>query len=253
MSPLTFVTPDRTTIPTRNVLLYGAGGAGKSTGAASAPGPLLWVNAEGPGALEFARKMHGDEKFHEVPFLGSQTLIDVYHHLRDGNAPERTLVVDTVGEVYRILAEELQGAADRPSLQNYGDVNTRIDRFVRATRDLPVNVVLICHEELVKDETTGEVLREPVTGGRKLPRSLINQCDIVSYCGVKAATDEQPKRYMGQLVDQHGRHGKDRSGVLGDYRELNLTEWIETAATAPLPEEAPASEAVAPAEQKAAA
>src|SRR5262249_9893322 len=38
---------------TANFLLYGPPKSGKSTAAATAPGPILWVSAEGPGALAF--------------------------------------------------------------------------------------------------------------------------------------------------------------------------------------------------------
>ena len=41
---------------TVNVLLYGPAGAGKSTAAASAPGPVMFINLEGPNALHYARK-----------------------------------------------------------------------------------------------------------------------------------------------------------------------------------------------------
>jgi hypothetical protein len=42
---------------TVNFLLYGPPKTGKTSTAATAPGPNLWVNAEGPGALAYARKI----------------------------------------------------------------------------------------------------------------------------------------------------------------------------------------------------
>jgi hypothetical protein len=53
---LTFVDPPAAP-ETFNVLLYGPPKSGKSTAAATAPGPILWVSAEGPGALAYARKI----------------------------------------------------------------------------------------------------------------------------------------------------------------------------------------------------
>jgi hypothetical protein len=227
--PLDFVKPSAAE-PTQNILLYGGPGTGKSTGAASAPGPILYGNAEGPGALRFARKTYGDEKFHEVRIAKKADLDAIYLHAREEKAPERTVVIDSVGEVYRVLLEEIGG--DRPTIQNWGDVNTMIERFARAMRDIDRNVVFICHEEIVRDEQTGEMLRQPITGGRKLPAILMAMVDVVAYTGVVPATDDSPAKFLGQLVAGGGRHGKDRSGALGAVRPLDLSEWIATAAEA---------------------
>lgn len=228
MSPLSFVKPSAAP-PTLNTLLYGPPGTSKSTGASSAPGPILYGNAEGENALKFARRMYGDDKFHEVAITKKADLDALYMHMRNG-CDEATFVLDSVGEVYRVLIEEIGG--DRPTIQNWGDVNTIIERFVRAIRDLPLNVVLICHEEIVRDEQTGEMLRQPVTGGRKLPAQLMAMVDVVAYTGVIPATDDEPTRYMAQLIAANGRHGKDRSGALGAARPIDLSEWIATAAAA---------------------
>ncbi len=39
-----------------NFLLYGPPKSGKSTAAATAPAPIMWVSAEGRNALHYARK-----------------------------------------------------------------------------------------------------------------------------------------------------------------------------------------------------
>jgi len=210
--------------PTLNLCLYGPGGTGKTVAACSAPGPVVVANAEGPGALRFAREMYGD-KIREVEVTGAETLDEIYLYLKEGKGKEKTVVIDTVGEVYGAMLANFGGA--RPSLQNYGDTNTKIERFVRALRDLPINVVLICHEQV--DDGDGEITRRPMTGGKKLPEIIVAQMDVVAYTGVIPATDDQPVRYVGQLIEAGGRRAKDRTGKLGDIRDLDLTDWINTA------------------------
>lgn len=222
---LDFVKPSAVE-PTQNILIYGAPGTGKTVGACSAPGPILVLNGEGQGGLRRAREIHGADKIREVAVTGKGVLDAAYLYLRDRKGGEKTVVIDTVGEVYRILLEEIGG--ERPTLQNWGDVNTLIERFVRALRDLDINVVLVAHEELVADGTTGETMRQPVTGGKKLPAQLMAQVDVVAYAGVVQRENAEPE-YVAQLVSGAGRHAKDRSGRLGTTRPVNLTEWIATA------------------------
>jgi hypothetical protein len=137
--------------------------------------------------------------------------------------------IDSVGEVYQRLVEELAGSG-RASLQNYGDVNTKIERFVRAIKDLPINVVLIAHEQL--DEDDGASIKRPATGGKKLPEKLVAAVDVVGYCAVIPEGDDTPRRYVAQLVEANGRRAKDRSGALGKLRDVDLSEWIPTAVEA---------------------
>lgn len=220
--PLSFVEP--TAAPTTvNVLLYGPPGAGKTVAACSAPGPILVINAEGPGALRFARRLHGNDKLREVAFQGKQTLTDAYLYARDPANGVATVVVDSLGEVYRVLLEELGG--QRPTLQQYGDVNILVERFVRSMRDLPVHLVLVAHEQV--DDVDGEAVRRPATGGRKLPETIAAMMDVVAHTGVVLETDSEPRRWVGQLVEAKGRRCKDRSGVLGLIRDLDLSDWIE--------------------------
>lgn len=228
---LTFVQPSATE-PTQNILLYGPPGTGKTIGATSAPGPVLVLNGEGPGGVRRAREIHGADKIREVKVTGKPVLDEAYLYLLERNGGEKTVVIDTVGEVYRILLEEIGG--DRPTLQNWGDVNTIVERFVRALRDLEINVVLTCHEELVTDGTTGETMRQPVTGGKKLPGQLMAQVDIVAYTAVVTHDGADPE-YVAQLVAGAGRHAKDRSGRLGVTRKVDLTEWIKAATSAEVP------------------
>lgn len=210
---------------TLNILLYGAAKSGKSVAACSAPGPVMVVNAEGPEALMYARRHHPDKEILEIVFEGKQTLDDVYPYLTGNNeAGVQTLVLDSIGEIYAKLLEELGGY--RPTQQNYGDVNTMIRRFVRAIRDLPVNVVLICHEKI--DDAGDDRIVRPKTGGQQLPEELMAMVSVVGYCAVADLEEngEKRPRYVAQLVEDRGRRAGDRTGVLGDWRPLDLAEWL---------------------------
>jgi hypothetical protein len=217
---------------TFNVLAYGPPGAGKSTFAATAPGPILWVNAEGGGALSYARKIAAqrDTDIHEVR-LDPQvpvrnTLLQVIKHIRSGEDPApRTVVVDTLGKTRDMLVEQIVEKGTRNSLPQYGQVADILGKFVGVLRDLPVNVVLIAHED-VADGDQGDRIVRPLIGGQ-LTEKIPGEVDVVTYCGAVRDDSAGTVRYVGQLVEGRGRRAKDRSGGLGTSRDLNLTEWLD--------------------------
>lgn len=231
MSALNFVTPDQTN-EFWNVLLYGPGGNGKTVGACSAPGKVILVNGDGPDASRKAHAIYGD-KIQEVVFEGARTLDNVYLHVTSKEGADvKTVVLDPIGEIYQGIFEEL-GGERKDMLKNHGDTQTKIERFVRSFRDLPINLVLVCHEEVADQE--GETIRRPLTGGKKLPEKIVGMMSIVGYCmAVPPEPDkpEQKTRYVAQLVEARGRRAKDRSGGLGDSRDINLAEWFSVATEA---------------------
>jgi hypothetical protein len=219
--------------PTLNVLLYGPPKAGKTVGASSAPGPVLYLNAERPNATRFAHRLRGDE-LHEVRLEGLSTLIDVIDHFRSGKAEERTVVLDPVGEAHRLLLEEASDRAIRPKIQEYGDVSTHLERFCRALCDLPVNAVFVTHETAVKDDEAGQRLPFTGTSNPAPAAKLMAMVDVIGYCGVVEPDDDGPVRYVAQLVTANGRRGGDRTGTLGKLRDLDLADWVAAGAK-PLP------------------
>ena len=219
-----------------NVLLYGPPKSGKTTGACSAPPDVMLLNADLPNAPRFARGRYGDH-IAELDLTGDSdpvigSMIDIVKEVRDGTNFQ-TVVVDPIGELHRRLLEEASGRAIRPTLNQYGDVSTHVERFCRALCEAPVNVVIVAHDFLSKDETTGQVEHLPWTGttNPSLGAKLMGMADVVGYTGVVEHENEEPT-YWAQLINAQGRRGGDRTGTLGRARQLDLSEWTAVFAAA---------------------
>lgn len=216
---------------TFNALLYGETGAGKSTGAATSPGPILWVNAEGPGALAYPRKVARERgtQIHEVRIPRGVSprpiLRKVIEHVRGSTDPQvQTVVVDTVAKVRDGLIRDMVTPGARNTIQQFGDVAKVLEEFVVILRDLPVNLILLCHEEI--SDVEGERIIQPLIGGT-LTQKIPGEMDVVAYCGVSREAETGEAQYLGQLIPGRGRRAKDRSGGgLGQVQPLDLTAWL---------------------------
>lgn len=207
---------------TLRVLLYGPPGTGKTTAACTLPGPILFLNAESSSALDFARSRGVEVR--EFPVTGRQTLVDASLYLRDGGDGERTVVVDPVEDVWRILVEEM-APQGRPTLQQFGDAGTLIERFCRfLCKDSGMNVCFVCHENPM--DTGDGILLMPMTGGRKNPQILSAMCDVVAYTGVSRQKDGPP-RYISLVQPDERRYAKNRNGILSPVTDTNPGEWLD--------------------------
>lgn len=215
-----------------NAVIYGAEKVGKTTGALSAPGPVLLLNAEGANASHFGRTRN--PQVHEVIVPmdgGAKALLDeAYLWLRDTPAGKatKTVVLDSLSEIHGAILRDMAKDPDHPSLPERGDTNTWLERYAMSLRDLPLNVVIVAHETWTKDDVTGVIERSPYTGtsnvayGKKFTGPF---ADIVAYLG-RSVDENGGEHYAAQLVDGNGRRAGHRGGALGVTREVNLTEWF---------------------------
>lgn len=230
MTPLSFEKPELSQ-DVWNVCLYGPTGNGKTVGACSAPGPICLVNAEGADRSRKAHAIYGD-KVKEVKLdktNASSVLTEVYLSAREGEF--KTYVFDTAGEIYQALLDEASNSG-KISLPMRGDAVEMLERYYRSMRDLPVNVVIVAQEQI--EDQDEEIVRIPQVGPQKprLSAKVQEFVSILAYVGVIPAEGDKPTRYVGQLIEAAGRKAKDSSGGLGDFRDIDLTEWFATATAA---------------------
>lgn len=229
---------------TFNVLLYGQPKSGKSTAAATAPGPILWINAEGSGALGYARLMAStrDTGIFEVAIdkklkNAASILDDVYKHVAKQREPiMTTVVVDTLAKVRDALIAKMVIPGAKNTLQQFGQVADKLGGFINAMRDLPVNLILIAHADMRESDEDGRIV-VPLIGG-KLTETVPGEVDVVAFCA--PLTTDEGTRYFGQLVERKGRIAGDRSGSLAGeqgIRELDMSEWLSTYRVALTPDE----------------
>jgi hypothetical protein len=214
---------------TFNVLAYGPAKSGKTTFAATAPGPIIWLNAEGDGALWFARTTAAKRgtEIHEVTVNrtnATQRLEAMWQHIHDGLDPKpKTVVIDTIAKVRDALATQIGGK--QPTIQQWGQVAEKLGGFILFMRDQPINLVILAHANPRDDEDAGRIV-EPLIGG-KLTQTVPGEVDVITYTA--PIRTEEGTRYFGQLIEARGRIAGDRSGVLADergVRELDMSEWL---------------------------
>jgi hypothetical protein len=99
-------------------ILYGPAKQGKTAGALSAPGPILYVNADRKSAARFARRLHGADRFLEVEFQGRSTMELVERKARTNEEGFQTVVIDTGGRAFDRVMQDVGGLS--PKVQHWG-------------------------------------------------------------------------------------------------------------------------------------
>lgn len=216
------------------VVLWAAGGQGKSVMAASAPAPIVVLSADRPGAYRFARKHHAGKDIREVRFAGADTLSLVYKYLRDEASDVKTLVIDPWGNIYDRLVD-IEANGKDPQVEVYTRVNRKLMAFLKALRDLPIHVVIVAHEKL-NDGKSGDGKLYPALGGASLINKVIAEVDIVAHVERVPGETQDKDRWGAQLQPRGNLVTKDSTGALGDRRLGDLAEWFEVATTALTPD-----------------
>ena len=171
--------------------------SGKTTLAATFPGPTLWILCSGgkrPGELRSVNTAENRKKINQVVLQESGELLELVAHVAEGGK-YATVIMDHVSGLQDLVLKELLGLDELPaqktwglaSQQQYGQLALQCKEYLRALLNLKGNVVLVGQErtfggkedggdpELIKP-TVGVALTPSLTGWLNPAVDYILQC-----------------------------------------------------------------------------
>ncbi len=199
-------------------LIYGASGAGKTTLAASAAEvpdmkPVLFLDVE-DGLLSIKDKY---EVF-RVRTTDMNKIRKVYEELhkaaRTGNLEYNTIVIDNMTELQQHGLTRMLDDTDEwddpeiPEWKTYNKSTEQVRRFIRAWRDLGVNVIFTAHETTEENERTKKERARPYLT-KKASEQIPGFVNYVFYIRLRGV-DER----LLQTTKTENAVAKDRSGRL---------------------------------------
>lgn len=212
--------------PSILMVVYGEGGVGKTTFAATAPKPII-ADCENGSKYFGLRGISADvamiEKWDDMQEFLEIALTDKYD----------TVIIDPIGELMEKLTRYMVEKADsklvqkdgNPTMAGWGWLKQSMRNYLKVMRDSGKNIVIVAHVDERDDE--GRMIKRPMVA-TKLSTELVNLVDIVGYMTtVSDADTSETKRVI--LVDPASDKfvAKDRTGRLGKYIEPDFTKIVD--------------------------
>jgi len=217
-----------TTIQKIKCVILGEYGSGKTSLAGTLSGKTLLISAES-GHLSLMGKdidfvditRDEDGALIREPALRLQRLTQVYSMLVADKTPRwDNIFIDSLSEIYEIILAivEKEFPDRKDSFPMWGEYNKRMQRIVKAFRDLPnYNVFMTALSEVDKDENNKRFITFDISGkiGKKIPQYF----DLVLYLHV---TPESERVLITNKTETVG--AKDRSGKLDARMPADLSQ-----------------------------
>jgi len=211
--------------PSILMVVYGEGGVGKTTFAATAPRPII-ADCENGSKYFGLRGIEADvaliESWDDMQEFLEISLTDNYD----------TVIIDPIGELMEKLTRYMVAKADsklvmkdgNPTMAGWGWLKQTMRTFLKTMRDSGKNVVVIAHVQEKEDE--GRIVKRPMVA-TKLSEELVNMVDIVGY--MTTVNDESGDTKRVIIVDPASDKfvAKDRTGRLGKYIEPDFTKIVD--------------------------
>lgn len=202
-------------------LIYGQPGAGKTYLGCTMPEPIILLT-EGDVARPTILRAQKDlgKKVPIWPIASVKDLEQAYLYLRNGDHSFKSVVLDSITDMNRIVMEEAVGSAkarkaehdpDLLDIKDWNRVDQRMRKILRSFRDLDMHVLMLA--------LAGEVM-EGITGPALYPKGLRTEAaalfNCVGYLGrTKHPETEQEVRVL--IFGDAQRQGKNPGGMVDPY------------------------------------
>lgn len=210
------ISPDNNIV----MILYGRGGVGKTTFAATAPKPLI-IDFENGTKYLGERGLNAD-----VIRMAEWFTPDDKRQLKSLLPKYDTIILDPIGEAMEklIASHGLDGRKFRApdgglTMAGWGEAKRQMKELVKWLRDAGKNVILIAHVAEGKD---GEQTTYRIQIQTKLSDELPTMVDIISYMGIQKGKDGKNSVVLYTPAQGGVFDSKDRTGRVPEI--VNVSE-----------------------------
>lgn len=223
--------------PHVKVLVYGRNGKGKTRFGATGPNPLIIdINEKGTRSV---RRSNAEV----MPVKTWQDIGNTYWFLKHGDHEYETVVIDTLTSMHALCLRfvmkdnarlDPSKEPDTPSKRDWGRAGKLMERWLYAYRNLPMHVIFLAQERVLREEETGEV--ELVTvdlpaGARSM---ALGSVEVIGRVFRRERRTKRGKKKIStwetlMLVGDHELYdSKDRTGALPRImRQPTMEQIIE--------------------------
>jgi hypothetical protein len=216
------------------MLVHADSKVGKTTFAATAPKPILALDAEGGWKFLPLRKVHWDPLLYAPPVYDGtwdvcivtvrtwDTVQRTYQWLNGGEHPFESIVIDSITETQRRCKQNLVTVDRQMEIRDWGRLLDLMDATIRGFRDLTLHPTrpIRCAVFIAETRHHENKWRPYMQG--QISTALPYWMDVVGYLFVDQANDEHGQPTVKQrklLVSSHPMYeaGERVQGRLGDF------------------------------------
>jgi hypothetical protein len=205
------------------ILAYGPPGVGKThfAGSMQSRAKVLGLSAE-KGLLSLQNLRNKDGSLMAVDYVHIEKYEDMeeayaFLHHGKGKGVYGAVFLDSITEIQKSCKDYILERTKKEDMEmrDWGTLAMKIERLVRAFRDLPMHVTVTALEESEIDKSTGEIKVLPALQG-SVQKLLPAYFDEVFYLYSKEVGDGDDRRIRHHILTRNsGKYiGKDRSGKL---------------------------------------